>query len=181
MAAPPNPEVSPEVVEELKLELLAAIGSSLVPGADLARRRDPLRGRVLELCARLAPLSPEFLLQAALFARRALGLRAIGCFLVAVAAGHAPCRPLLRRYLGGVALLPRDWADVPRYYQSLAPHPGVLAPLPRALRDALAAAFARFDPHQVAKYRGRPGKVGPAPSPGHAPSWPRPLGGGHAP
>ncbi|XP_014817829.1 PREDICTED: telomerase protein component 1-like, partial [Calidris pugnax] len=99
------------------LELVAVVCSSLVPGANFGSSRDPLRQRVVGLGTRLAPLAPEFLLQVALFARRALGLRAVGCFLGALAAALPHCRPHVRRYLGGIVRLPRDWTDVPRYYQ----------------------------------------------------------------
>ncbi|XP_025917688.1 telomerase protein component 1-like [Apteryx rowi] len=104
MEPPGAAEEAPEQVEALKLELVTAVCSALVPGANLERPQDGLRLRLAELCRRLAPAEPEFLLQ------------------------------------------------------SLAPDPGVLAPLPRALRDALVSRFAAFDLHQLGKYRGRPGK-----------------------
>ncbi|XP_071885826.1 tRNA N6-adenosine threonylcarbamoyltransferase isoform X2 [Anas platyrhynchos] len=151
-------ETPPEELQELKLELVAAVCCSLVPGADPERPGAPLRQRLEELCQRLAPHDPRFPLKVALFARRDLGLRSVSCLLLALAAGSPWSRPHLRHFLGAVTLLPSDWLAVPRLYQSLAPDPMALAPLPRALRDALAAAFASFDLHQLGKYRGRPGK-----------------------
>ncbi|XP_069735232.1 telomerase protein component 1 isoform X3 [Phaenicophaeus curvirostris] len=143
-APPLEAEPDPEELAELKAELtLAALGA----------------GRGLKDHAkRLGRSDPEGLLQVALFCSRAVGLQAMGSALLALAATLPPCRPLLRRYLPGVVRRPPDWAAVPRLYQRLSGRGGTLAPLPRALRDALALAFRTFDPHQVAKYRGRPGK-----------------------
>ncbi|XP_042749332.1 telomerase protein component 1-like, partial [Lagopus leucura] len=107
-----------EELRQLKLALVSAACSALqCDGAELQQR-------LRDLSAAVAPHSPEFLLQVALYTRRHLALRSVSCFLLALAAILAPCRPHLRRYFGAIVRLPSDWVAVPRFFQvGLTPKP----------------------------------------------------------
>lgn len=141
--------LSEEEIRQLKLSLVTSACSALQCDGD------DLRQRLRDLSAAVAPHCPQFPLQVALYCRRHLWVRWVSCFLLAVAAILAPCRPHLRRYFGAVVRLPSDWLAVPRYFQALSPPLSVLSPYPRCLRDSLTRTFAAFDAHQLAKYRSR--------------------------
>nr|XP_013009973.1 telomerase protein component 1-like [Cavia porcellus] len=108
---------------------------------------------ILEICANLGPLDPEFILKASLYARQQLNLRDVANKVLAVAAFMPACRPYLRHYFCAIVHLPSDWIQVAEFYQELQKEKGSkLVPLPACLRAAMTDKFAQFSEHQLATY-----------------------------
>ncbi|XP_063093010.1 telomerase protein component 1 isoform X1 [Cavia porcellus] len=130
---------------------------------------------ILCICKKLAPLEPEFILKASLYARQQLNLRDVANKVLAIAALLPPCRPHLRRYFCAIVHLPSDWIQVAEFYQELAKgEDSKLVPLPACLRAAMTDKFAQFDEYQLAKYNLRKHRAKSRPRRPPRPPEPRP-------
>uniref|UniRef100_A0A8D2AMB6 Telomerase associated protein 1 n=1 Tax=Sciurus vulgaris TaxID=55149 RepID=A0A8D2AMB6_SCIVU len=160
-----------QVLQEKKMALMSLLCSTLASNVNIKDASDPIQASILEVCSELAPLEPEFILKAALYARQQLNIRDVANKVVAIAAFLPLCRPHLRRYFCAIVHLPSDWIQVAEFYQSLAEgDQEKLVPLPACLRAAMTDKFAQFDEYQLAKYNPRKHRAKRRP---HRP--PRPL------
>ncbi|XP_047396054.1 telomerase protein component 1 isoform X2 [Sciurus carolinensis] len=145
-----------QVLQEKKMALMSLLCSTLASNVNIKDASDPIQASILEVCSELAPLEPEFILKAALYARQQLNIRDVANKVVAIAAFLPLCRPHLRRYFCAIVHLPSDWIQVAEFYQSLAEgDQEKLVPLPACLRAAMTDKFAQFDEYQLAKYNPR--------------------------
>ncbi|XP_005560731.3 telomerase protein component 1 isoform X1 [Macaca fascicularis] len=151
-----HPEPTDQVLQEKKMALLSLLCSTLVSEVNMKDASDPTRAAIFENCRELAPLEPEFILKASLYARQQLNVRNVANKILAIAAFLPACRPHLRRYFCAIVQLPSDWIQVAELYQSLAEgDENKLVPLPACLRAAMTDKFAQFDEYQLAKYNPR--------------------------
>ncbi|XP_051032731.1 telomerase protein component 1 [Phodopus roborovskii] len=151
-----HPENTDQVLQEKKMALLTLLCSALASHTNVKSSSDPTRASILEVCRELAPLEPEFILKASLYARQQLNIREVANTVLAVAAFLPACRPHVRRYYSAIVRLPSDWIQVAEFYQSLAEGDDKkLVPLPACLRAAMTDKFAQFDEYQLAKYNPR--------------------------
>nr|XP_028707188.1 telomerase protein component 1 isoform X3 [Macaca mulatta] len=151
-----HPEPTDQVLQEKKMALLSLLCSTLVSEVNMKDASDPTLAAIFENCRELAPLEPEFILKASLYARQQLNVRNVANKILAIAAFLPACRPHLRRYFCAIVQLPSDWIQVAELYQSLAEgDENKLVPLPASLRAAMTDKFAQFDEYQLAKYNPR--------------------------
>lgn len=151
-----HPETTDQILQEKKMALLTLLCSAMASSVNVKDASDPTRASIHEVCSALAPLEPEFILKASLYARQQLNLRDIANIVLAVAALLPACRPHVRRYYSAIVHLPSDWIQVAEFYQSLAEgDEKKLVPLPACLRAAMTDKFAQFDEYQLAKYNPR--------------------------
>ncbi|KAL4692612.1 hypothetical protein H8959_016422 [Pygathrix nigripes] len=151
-----HPEPTDQVLQEKKMALLSLLCSTLVSEVNMKDASDPTLAAIFENCRELAPLEPEFILKASLYARQQLNVRNVANKILAIAAFLPVCRPHLRRYFCAIVQLPSDWIQVAELYQSLAEgDENKLVPLPACLRAAMTDKFAQFDEYQLAKYNPR--------------------------
>lgn len=147
-----HPYSSDKYLQENKMILLSRLCSTMVSDVNKKNAAD-ISKSILEVCEIIAPLEPEFILKASLYARQQLNLRDVANMVLAVAADLPACRPHLRRYFCAIVHLPSDWIQVAEFYQELAKtEENKLAPLPACLRAAMTDKFAQFDEYQLAKY-----------------------------
>lgn len=138
------------------MALLTLLCSAMASSVNVKDASDPTWASIREVCTALAPLEPEFILKASLYARQQLNLRDTANIVLAVAALLPACRPHVRRYYSAIVHLPSDWIQVAEFYQSLAEgDEKKLVPLPACLRAAMTDKFAQFDEYQLAKYNPR--------------------------
>nr|XP_006994908.1 telomerase protein component 1 [Peromyscus maniculatus bairdii] len=150
------PETTDRVLQEKKMALLTLLCSALASHINVKDASDRTRASILEVCSELAPLEPEFILKASLYARQQLNIRELANAVLAIAAFLPACRPHVRRYYSAIVHLPSDWIQVAEFYQSLAEgDEKKLVPLPACLRAAMTDKFAQFDEYQLAKYNPR--------------------------
>ncbi|XP_037358827.1 telomerase protein component 1 [Talpa occidentalis] len=146
-----QPGLTDQVLQEKKLALMHLLCSAVV--SHVEETDGPT---LLEVCSELAPLEPEFILKASLYARQQLNVRDVANEVLAIAAFLPACRPHLRRYFCAIVQLPSDWIQVAQFYQKLAEgEEKKLVPLPACLRAAMTEKFAQFDEYQLAKYNPR--------------------------
>ncbi|KAH0505878.1 Telomerase protein component 1 [Microtus ochrogaster] len=149
-------ETTDRILQEKKMALLTLLCSALAAHINVKSASDPTRMSILEVCRELAPLEPEFILKASLYARQQLNIREVANIVLAIAAFLPVCRPHVRRYYSAIVHLPSDWIQVAEFYQSLAEgDEKKLVPLPACLRAAMTDKFAQFDEYQLAKYNPR--------------------------
>nr|XP_002753746.3 telomerase protein component 1 isoform X2 [Callithrix jacchus] len=146
-------EPTDQVLQEKKMALMSLLCSTLVSEVNMKNASDPILAEIFEVCSEVAPLEPEFILKASLYARQQLNVRNVANKVLAIAAFLPACRPHLRRYFCAIVQLPSDWIQVAELYQSLAGgDENKLVPLPACLRTAMMDKFAQFDEYQLAKY-----------------------------
>ncbi|XP_033707287.1 telomerase protein component 1 isoform X1 [Tursiops truncatus] len=152
----PRPEPADQALQEKKMVLMSFLCSTLVSDVNTNDAASSTQAFLLQVCSELAPLEPEFILKASLYARRQLNVRDVANKVLAIAAFLPVCRPYLRRYFCAIVQLPSDWIQVARFYQLLAgEEEDRLVPLPACLRAAMTDKFAQFDEYQLAKYNPR--------------------------
>eukprot|EP00071_Canis_lupus_P050235 XP_022283792.1 telomerase protein component 1 isoform X2 [Canis lupus familiaris] len=148
-----HPEPADQALKDKKLVLMSLLCSTLTSKVDAEDAADGASGPLFEACRDLAPLEPEFILKASLYARQQLNFRTVANKVVAIAALLPVCRPYLRRYFCAIVQLPSDWLQVVALYEELAGREeDKPVPLPACLRAALTDKFAQFDEYQLAKY-----------------------------
>ncbi|XP_029419184.1 telomerase protein component 1 isoform X2 [Nannospalax galili] len=151
-----HPQPTDQVLQEKKMALMSLLCSTLASNVNIKDASDPTQESILEVCSELAPLEPEFILKASLYARQQLNIRDLANKVLAIAAFLPVCRPHLRRYFSSIVHLPSDWIQVAEFYQSLAKgDENKLVPLPACLRAVMTDKFAQFDEYQLAKYNSR--------------------------
>lgn len=107
-------------------------------GASVARLKELLK-----------TVDPKFAAKAAIFARNEFGMRSISHVVAGEIAGTVSGEQWTKNFHRDVVRRPDDMTEIVSYY--LATYG---KPLPAALKKGLAAAFAKFDGYQLAKYRG---------------------------
>ncbi|XP_060002650.1 telomerase protein component 1 isoform X3 [Lagenorhynchus albirostris] len=151
-----RPEPADQALQEKKMVLMSFLCSALVSDVNTNDAASSTQAFLLQVCSALAPLEPEFILKASLYARRQLNVRDVANKVLAIAAFLPVCRPYLRRYFCAIVQLPSDWIQVARFYQLLTgEEEDGLVPLPACLRAAMTDKFAQFDEYQLAKYNPR--------------------------
>uniref|UniRef100_A0A8D1JHP7 Telomerase associated protein 1 n=1 Tax=Sus scrofa TaxID=9823 RepID=A0A8D1JHP7_PIG len=151
-----HPEPTDQALQEKKMVLISYLCSTLASNANMKNEAYSIQTFLLEVCSEIAPLEPEFILKASLYARQQLNVRDVANNVLAIAAFLPVCRPHLRRYFCAIVQLPSDWIQVAEFYQSLARgEEDKLVPLPACLRAAMTDKFAQFDEYQLAKYNPR--------------------------
>ncbi|XP_036849878.2 telomerase protein component 1 isoform X2 [Manis javanica] len=149
-------EPTDPALQEKKMALMSLLCSTLASDVNTKVAAHSTQAFLLKVSSELAPLEPEFILKASLYARQQLNLRDLANKVLAIAAFLPVCRPHLRRYFCAIVQLPSDWIQVAEFYQSLAEgEESRLAPLPACLRAAMTDKFAQFDDYQLAKYNPR--------------------------
>ncbi|KAM6181674.1 telomerase protein component 1 [Erethizon dorsatum] len=147
-----HPDPTDQYLQENKMLLLSLLCSTVASSGNMKNAAN-ITSSILKICSILAPLEPEFILKASLYARQQLNLRDVANKVLAVAAFLPACRPHLRRYFCTIVHLPSDWIQVAEFYQELAKgEENKLVPLPACLRAAMTDKFAQFDEYQLAKY-----------------------------
>ncbi|XP_069340966.1 telomerase protein component 1 [Eulemur rufifrons] len=150
------PVPADHILQEKKMALMSLLCSTLASDVNMKDETDPTGASILEVCSELAPLEPEFILKASLYARQQLNVRDVANKVLAIAAFLPVCRPHLRRYFCAIVQLPSDWIQVAEFYQSLAEgDENKTVSLPACLRAAMTDKFAQFDEYQLAKYNPR--------------------------
>uniref|UniRef100_A0A8C9A896 Telomerase associated protein 1 n=1 Tax=Prolemur simus TaxID=1328070 RepID=A0A8C9A896_PROSS len=150
------PVPADHILQEKKMALMSLLCSTLASDVNMKDAADPTGASILEVCSELAPLEPEFILKASLYARQQLNVRDVANKVLAIAAFLPVCRPHLRRYFCAIVQLPSDWIQVAEFYQSLAEgDKNKTVSLPACLRAAMTDKFAQFDEYQLAKYNPR--------------------------
>ncbi|XP_054421609.1 telomerase protein component 1 [Pteronotus mesoamericanus] len=147
-------EPTVQVLQQKKMALMNLLCSTVASNANM--KGVCTEPSILNVCTELAPLEPEFILKASLYARQQLNLRDVANRVLAIAAFLPVCRPYLRRYFCAIVQLPSDWIQVAEIYQSLDGGEGdKLVPMPACLRAAMTDKFTQFDEYQLAKYNPR--------------------------
>nr|XP_010947996.1 telomerase protein component 1 isoform X1 [Camelus bactrianus] len=150
------PETTDQALWEKKMVLMSFLCSTLASNVNMKDAVNSTQIFLLEVCSELAPLEPEFILKASLYARQQLNVRDMANKVLAIAAFLPVCRPHLRRYFCAIVQLPSDWIQVAEFYQSVASRgEDKLVPLPACLRAAMTDKFVQFDEYQLAKYNPR--------------------------
>ncbi|EPY76192.1 telomerase protein component 1 [Camelus ferus] len=150
------PETTDQALWEKKMVLMSFLCSTLASNVNMKDAVNSTQIFLLEVCSELAPLEPEFILKASLYARQQLNVRDMANKVLAIAAFLPVCRPHLRRYFCAIVQLPSDWIQVAEFYQSVASRgENKLVPLPACLRAAMTDKFVQFDEYQLAKYNPR--------------------------
>ncbi|XP_020013985.2 telomerase protein component 1 isoform X1 [Castor canadensis] len=172
-----HPGPTDQVLQEKKMALMSLLCSFVASNVNIQNPSDPIQASILKVCSELAPLEPEFILKACLFARHQLNIRNVANRVLAIAASLPACRPHLRRYFCAIVHLPSDWIQVAEFYQSLARgDENKLVPLPACLRAAMTDKFAQFDEYQLAKYNPRKHRAKRCPRrPSHPPKTEPPF------
>ncbi|XP_032199046.1 telomerase protein component 1 isoform X2 [Mustela erminea] len=161
-----HPGPTDQALKDKKMVLISLLCSSLTSEVNIEAAADMTSGTLFEVCSELAPLEPEFILKAALYARQQLNIRTVANKVLAIAAFLPVCRPHLRRYFCAIVQLPSDWIQVAKFYQNLAGgEEDKLVPLPACLRAAMTDKFAQFDEYQLAKYNPRKHRAKSRPRP----------------
>ncbi|XP_019665763.2 telomerase protein component 1 isoform X1 [Ailuropoda melanoleuca] len=151
-----HPGPTDQALKDKKMVLISLLCSTLTSKGNIEDAADPTSGTLFEVCSELAPLEPEFILKASLYARQQLNIRTVANKVLAIAAFLPVCRPHLRRYFCAIVQLPSDWLQVAEFYEKLAGgEEDKLVPLPACLRAAMTDKFAQFDEYQLAKYNPR--------------------------
>ncbi len=132
--------------ESPKQEFVSILLTSFVQ-QQFYRGADETIVRVAEL-VRLVP--HEFAAKAAIFARDEFGMRSISHVVAGELAAVARGAPWLKRFVERIVVRPDDITEILAYYGERYS----LKPTPHSLKKGLAAAFAKFDEYQLAKYRG---------------------------
>ncbi|XP_032712839.1 telomerase protein component 1 [Lontra canadensis] len=161
-----HPGPTDQALKDKKMVLISLLCSTLTSEVNIEAAADMTSGTLFEVCSELAPLEPEFILKAALYARQQLNIRTVANKVLAIAAFLPVCRPHLRRYFCAIVQLPSDWIQVAEFYQNLAGgEEDKLVPLPACLRAAMTDKFAQFDEYQLAKYNPRKHRAKSRPCP----------------
>ncbi|XP_066199241.1 telomerase protein component 1 [Saccopteryx leptura] len=162
-------EPTDKVLKEKKMTLMSLLCSTVA--SDISKEDAAhFTNTLLEVCSELAPLEPEFIFKASLYARQQLNVRNMANKVLAIGAFLPVCRPHLRRYFCAIIQLPSDWIQVAEFYQSLAEGEGnKLVPLPACLRAAMTDKFTQFDEYQLAKYNPRKHRAKRRPNRPHHP------------
>uniref|UniRef100_A0A8C5JWG6 Telomerase associated protein 1 n=1 Tax=Jaculus jaculus TaxID=51337 RepID=A0A8C5JWG6_JACJA len=172
-----HPKTTDQVLQEKKMALMSLLCSVIASNINMKDASDPTQAAIFEVCSELAPLEPEFILKASLYARQQLNVRDVANKVLAIAAFLPACRPHLRRYFCAVVRLPSDWIQVAEFYQTLVNgDERTFVPLPACLRAALTDKFAQFDEYQLAKYNPRRHRAKRCPrQPPHPPKMEKPF------
>ena len=110
------------------------------------RKADQTAKRLVELVAKIP--DKAFVARAALYARREAGMRSVSHLVAGELARQVKGAEWTKRFFDRVVFRVDDALEILAYYYAVHGKP-----LPNALKKGLGAALARFDAHQLAKYR----------------------------
>jgi len=131
--------------ETAKLELASLLLTSTLQD-QFYRAADSTAQRVKELVARES--DKVFVAKAAVYARREAGLRSVTHLVAGELAKGVKGAEWSARFFDKIVRRPDDALEILAYYLA-----AYGKPLPNALKKGLGRALARFDAHQLAKYR----------------------------
>lgn len=127
-----------------KLELVSVLITTFLED-EFYRTEKQTTARIREL---MGKVEPEFSAKAALYARNEHGMRSVSHLVAGEIAKGVKGRTWTKSFFDRVVRRPDDVLEILGYY--LAVHG---RPVPNSLKKGLGAALARFDEHQLAKYR----------------------------
>ena len=130
--------------QSAKLELASILITTFLED-EFYRKEKATVARIREL---MGKVEPEFSAKAALYARNTHGMRSVSHLVAGEIAKGVKGRTWTKTFFDRVVRRPDDALEILGYY--LAVHG---RPVPNSLKKGLGAAFARFDEHQLAKYR----------------------------
>lgn len=127
-----------------KLELVSILITTFL-GDEFYRTEKQTTARIREL---MGKVEPEFSAKAALYARNEHGMRSVSHLVAGEIAKGVKARTWTKSFFERVVRRPDDALEILGYYLAVYGRP-----LPNSLKKGLGAALARFDEHQLAKYR----------------------------
>jgi hypothetical protein len=128
-----------------KLELVSVMLTTFLDD-EFYRTEKQTTARIRELIAKVG--DPRFVAMAALYARNTHGMRSVSHLVAGELAKSVKGVPWTRRFFAQVVRRPDDVMEILAYYLA-----AYGRPVPNSLKKGLGAALARFDEHQLAKYR----------------------------
>lgn len=140
-----NMDGAPAYSQEAKLELASILATSFVVDG-FYRDASGTMARVGQL---LDEVDPLFAAKAAVYARNTDGMRSITHVTAAELARRVKGQSWTKRFFDKVVRRPDDATEILAYYLA-----NYGKPLPNSLKKGLAQALGKFDPYQLAKYRG---------------------------
>jgi len=130
-----------------KLELVSTLITTFLQD-EFYRTEKQTTAQLRALVAKLAATDPLYVAKAALYARHQHGMRSVTHLVAGELAKLVKGAPWTKSFHEKITRRPDDALEILGYY--LATHG---RPLPNSLKKGLGAALARFDEHQLAKYR----------------------------
>ena len=131
--------------ESEKLELVTILLTSFLED-QFYRKADQTAKRLTELVSKIP--DKRFVAQAAIYARREAGMRSVSHLVAGEIARQVKGAEWSKRFFDRVVFRVDDVLEILAYY--FAVHG---KPVPNALKKGLGQALARFDAHQLSKYR----------------------------
>jgi 60 kDa SS-A/Ro ribonucleoprotein len=128
-----------------KLELVSVLLTTFLED-EFYRKEKATIARIRELIAQAG--DPRFAAKAAIYARHSHGMRSVSHVVAGELAKAVKGASWTKHFHAQVVRRPDDVVEILAYY--LAAHG---RPVPNSLKKGLGAALARFDEHQLAKYR----------------------------
>jgi 60 kDa SS-A/Ro ribonucleoprotein len=128
-----------------KLELVSVLLTTFLED-EFYRTEKPTTERIRELITKVG--DPRFVAKAALYARNTYGMRSVSHLVAGELAKSVKGERWTKSFYAQVARRPDDVMETLGYHLAVYGRP-----VPNSLKKGLGAALARFDEHQVAKYR----------------------------
>jgi hypothetical protein len=130
-----------------RLELVSVLITTFLQD-EFYRTEKQTTGCLRKLIAKVAAVDPRYVAKAALYARHQHGMRSTSHLVAGELARLVKGAAWTKNFHDKIVRRPDDALEILGYY--LATHG---RPLPNSLKKGLGAALARFDGHQLAKYR----------------------------
>jgi hypothetical protein len=128
-----------------KLELVSVLLTTFLED-EFYRTEKQTTEKIRELITKVG--DPRFVAKAALYARNTYGMRSVSHLVAGELAKSVKGASWTKRFYAHVVRRPDDVMETLGYYLAVYGRP-----VPNSLKKGLGAALARFDEHQVAKYR----------------------------
>lgn len=127
-----------------RFELISTLLTSFVEDTYYKGKTSTLKG----LDTILSKVDPLFAAKAAVYARTKFGMRSISHAVASELAKYVSGKPWAKDFYNSIVYRPDDILEILSY------HFGKKQKLSKAMQKGLAAAFAKFDAYQLAKYKG---------------------------
>ena len=131
--------------QSAKLELVSVLLTTFLEDA-FYRTEKQTTEKLRELITKVG--DPRFVAKAALYARHTHGMRSVSHLVAGELAKSVKGERWTKRFYAQIVRRPDDVMETLSYYLAVYGRP-----VPNSLKKGLRAALARFDAHQVAKYR----------------------------
>lgn len=131
--------------QSAKLELVSVLLTTFLEDA-FYRTEKQTTEKLRELITKVG--DPRFVAKAALYARHTHGMRSVSHLVAGELAKSVKGERWTKRFYAQIVRRPDDVMETLSYYLAVYGRP-----VPNSLKKGLGAALARFDAHQVAKYR----------------------------